>query len=44
MLPDRNNFPRFTVEPTTGRSLQTRVPVYKGHFGKKEAERLLWRA
>ena len=44
MSPDRNSVPRLSVEPTTGRSLQARVPVYKGHFGKKEAERLLWRA
>ena len=41
---DRESVPRPTVEPSPGRTLQARVPVYKGRFGRKEAERLLWRA
>ncbi|MGI9659603.1 MAG: DUF1800 domain-containing protein [Gaiellaceae bacterium] len=44
MIPDRTSVPRSTVEPSSGRSIQARVPVYKGRFGRKEAERLLWRA
>ena len=44
MNADRHGVPRPTAQPSPGRTLQARVPVYKGRFGRKEAERLLWRA
>lgn len=42
--PDTKRVPGQTAQATRGRALQARVPVYRGRFGRQEAERLLWRA
>jgi hypothetical protein len=44
MFPDKRGVAQQYTETLGGRALQARVPVYRGRFGRSEAERLLWRA
>ena len=44
MISDRKRVHRQKLDRLPARQTATRVPVYNGRFGRKEAERLLWRA